>query len=311
MEGNIPVASSGRKMLAIYLASVGLSFLAFHSILLSILTPLPQFFVSLRLGRWAGVSLVLLCALLTGISGFQVSMAYLMQFGVPAIVFSEAMRRGFSVEKSFLYSTLVLMLVAVFAIGFYASTQELGMSEAVGRFVESVIIESVDLNEKAGVKSEPLAEFRKAAPEIGRIASGLYPAMLASAALIMLWLNTMLLGRVLSQHGLDSPFGDLSSWKVSEHLVWGVVLGGLAVFAGAGTMKLVGINILVVLSVIYFFQGMAILSFYFRRRGFSPFLKGAAYLVAVRYVSLVVVAIGLFDMWADFRKLSPKEEEGA
>jgi len=311
VEGSAPAVSPDRKMLAIYLASTGLSFLAFHSVLLSILTPLPQFFVSLRLGRWAGISLALLCALLTGISGFQVGMAYLMQFGMPAIVFSEAMRRGFSVEKSFLYSILVLMAVAVFAIGSYASTQDLGMSEAVGRFVESVITESVDMNEKAGVRSEPLAEFRKAAPELGRIASGLYPAMIASAALIMLWVNTMLLGRVLNRHGMGSPFGGLSSWKAPEQLVWGVVLGGVAVLAGTGTMKTVGINILVVLSVIYFFQGMAILSFYFRKRGFSPFLKGAAYLVAVRYMSLVVVAIGLFDMWADFRRLSPKEGEGA
>jgi len=198
VEENVPVVRPDRKILAIYLASAGLSFLAFHSVLLSILTPLPQFFVSLRLGRWAGISLPLLCALLTGISGFHVGMAYLMQFGIPAIVFSEAMRRGFSVEKSFLYSIMVLMAIAVFAIASYASTQELGMSEAVGRFVESVITESVALNEKAGVKSEPLAEFMKAAPELGRIASRLYPAMIASAALIMLWVNTMLLGRVLS-----------------------------------------------------------------------------------------------------------------
>jgi uncharacterized protein YybS (DUF2232 family) len=313
VEGSTPVERPGKNILVIYAASVGLSFLAFQSVLLSILTPLPQLFVSLRLGRWAGMSLPVLCALLSGISGFQVGMAYLIQFGIPAIVLSEAIRRRFSVEKSFVLSVSALMAVVLFAIASYASSQGLGMTESVGVFVEAVITESVALNEKAGVKAEHLDEFRKAAPEIGNMASRLYPAMIASAALVMLWVNVMLLGKVMSRNGLNPPFGDLSRWKTPENLVWGIVFGGAAILAGSDIIKFAGINLLVVLCVIYFFQGMAILSFYFRKRGFSPFLKGAAYLIAVRYMGLVVVAIGLFDMWADFRRLSPKlpkPEEG-
>ena len=310
MEGNVKVERPGKNIFVIYAASVGLSFLAFQSVLLSILTPLPQLFVALRLGRWAGMSLPVLCALLSGILGFQVGMAYLIQFGIPTIVLSEAIRRRLSVEKSFALSVSALMAVVLLAIAFYASSQRLGMSESVGVFVEAVITESVALNEKAGVKAEHLDEFRKAAPEIGNMASRLYPAMIASAALVMLWVNVMLLGKMMRRNDLNSPFGDLSSWKAPENLIWGIVFGGAAILAGSDTIKFIGINVLVVLCVVYFFQGMAILSFYFRRRGFSSFLKGAAYLIAVRYMGLVVVAIGLFDMWADFRRLSPKEEEG-
>ncbi len=310
MEEAVPAEKPGKNILVIYLASVALSFLAFQSVLFSILTPLPQLFVSIRLGRWAGISLPLLCALMTGISGAQVGMAYLIQFGIPALVFAEAMRRRFSVELSFLSSISALMGLVLLAIASYASTQELGMTESVGQFVQTIITESVSLNEKAGVKSEQLTEFKKAAPELGRIASSLYPAMIASAAIIMFWVNVLLLGRLMSHHSLEPPFGKLSTWRVPEQLVWGVVMGGAAVLAGEGTIRTIGMNALVVLSVVYFIQGMAILSFHFRKRGFSSFLKGAAYLVAVRYMSLVVVMIGLFDMWADFRKLSPKVEEG-
>jgi uncharacterized protein YybS (DUF2232 family) len=57
--------------------------------------------------------------------------------------------------------------------------------------------------------------------------------------------------------------------------------------------------------VIYFFQGIAIVSFYFDKKGFPKILRGILYgLIALQqFVLLLVIAAGFLDLWIDFRRL--------
>ena len=71
------------------------------------------------------------------------------------------------------------------------------------------------------------------------------------------------------------------------------------------TVKLFGINGLLILMTIYFFQGIAIISFYFEKKHFPRLLRIVLYsLIALQQiVLLIVVGLGFFDMWLNFRKL--------
>jgi uncharacterized protein YybS (DUF2232 family) len=70
-------------------------------------------------------------------------------------------------------------------------------------------------------------------------------------------------------------------------------------------LKLIGINGLLVACVIYFFQGIAIVSFFFEAKRFPRLLRVMIYsLIAVQQIlALIVIGIGLFDLWLDLRKL--------
>jgi uncharacterized protein YybS (DUF2232 family) len=70
------------------------------------------------------------------------------------------------------------------------------------------------------------------------------------------------------------------------------------------TLVMVGMNILIVCCLIYFFQGMAITAFFFRLKNISVIFRWLFYmLLAVQqYTIMFVVALGLFDLWIDFRK---------
>ena len=75
-------------------------------------------------------------------------------------------------------------------------------------------------------------------------------------------------------------------------------------------LKIIGLNILLVLMTIYFFQGIAIVSFYFEKKQFSRMLRFVLYsLIALQQiVLLVVIGLGIFDMWLNFRKLEIKKD---
>jgi uncharacterized protein YybS (DUF2232 family) len=61
---------------------------------------------------------------------------------------------------------------------------------------------------------------------------------------------------------------------------------------------------------IYFFQGIAIVSFYFEKKRFPKILRGILYgLIALQQlVLLLVIAAGLFDVWIDFRRMKKGTE---
>ncbi len=73
---------------------------------------------------------------------------------------------------------------------------------------------------------------------------------------------------------------------------------------------MIGLNGLIVLMTIYFFQGIAIISFYFNKKNFSKGAKILLYglIVLQQLLLFVVIGLGLFDAWLDFRKLDKQVE---
>jgi len=61
---------------------------------------------------------------------------------------------------------------------------------------------------------------------------------------------------------------------------------------------------------VYFFQGIAIISFFFEKKNFPKALRFFLYsLIALQQMALIVViAFGFFDMWLNFRKLDLKKD---
>jgi len=111
---------------------------------------------------------------------------------------------------------------------------------------------------------------------------------------------------VLISRSLNYPdFGPLNLWKAPEYLVWGVIGCGLALFLPHTAIKVIGINGLLILMTVYFFQGIAIVSFYFDKKRLPRFVRVFLYtLIALQQlILLAVIGLGFFDLWANFRRL--------
>ena len=310
-EGGVQEGRPVRKVLPTYFFCLVLSLFLFQSIFLSIFALGPQMFCYLRLGRWAGFSIPAFVFFITAFFSLPAGLGYVIQFGIPGIILSEAIVRGQRLEKGIMMAVAVAMVLALVAIGNYASTEGVAIREAVRGVVEQVMTESIAFNEKAGFSADQMKELKVLVPVLAEAVSNLYPSIMVVVFLVTLWLNIMLVARVLKHMSGSAPFGELAKWRAPEHLVWGVVLSGFAMFAGLDVLKIAGSNLMIVLFVIYFFQGMAIISFYFRKRAVPGLLKGFGYFVVIRYMSVVVAFIGLFDIWVDFRKISQPKLKGS
>jgi uncharacterized protein YybS (DUF2232 family) len=74
-------------------------------------------------------------------------------------------------------------------------------------------------------------------------------------------------------------------------------------------VKIAGLNGLLVLMMIYFFQGIAIVSFYFEKKRFPRILRIFLYsVIGLQQLMLfLVIGLGFFDMWLNFRKFEAKK----
>ena len=139
------------------------------------------------------------------------------------------------------------------------------------------------------------------------------PGILSSGLVFIVWLNVVLANRILYNRvplplqgdRFDAPWPPYSRWRLPEKLVWLVIGAGIAVTVGTGVLRQVGINMLMVLGLVYFFQGLAIMIYFLEKWAVPRFLKITLYvLLALQsYGLLILVLLGLADVWLDIRKL--------
>jgi uncharacterized protein YybS (DUF2232 family) len=138
------------------------------------------------------------------------------------------------------------------------------------------------------------------------------PATAIVATLFVVWTNVLLARPLFKNKDLVRPdFGVLKEWQAPEPLVWLVIVMGGLLLIPDKSFKLLGANGLIVMMMIYFFQGIAIVSYYFEKKRFPRLLRGILYgLIALQqFLLLLVIVAGFFDMWIDFRRLKKGVED--
>ena len=70
-----------------------------------------------------------------------------------------------------------------------------------------------------------------------------------------------------------------------------------------------GLNLLMVVAVLYFCQGVAVVATWFHRLGLPRLLRMIGYpLLFLNPFFFVIITLGLMDLWLDFRRLhQPKD----
>lgn len=97
----------------------------------------------------------------------------------------------------------------------------------------------------------------------------------------------------------------LAHWTAPDHAVWGVIVPGFLMIPDVHVLRVVAGNVLAVFAIVYLFQGLGLVSHLLSRlrmpRPFRVFLW--AMILLQPYLFLTMWALGLFDTWADLRKL--------
>jgi len=232
---------------------------------------------------------------------------YLLALIGMGVIMGYGLRCRWSTEKVVGFSSL-------FAIGMAGLVLMLALAETKGE-----LFSLIEQEMRAAI-SATLKQFWGPSPETQELESKLadavplmvqtMPGMLASCALVISWLNLLISRRYCSMASIELCAPErLTLWKTPEFIVWFAIAGGLMVLLPVKDFKMGGINLLVVMGTIYFLHGLAIMAFYFEKWKLPFFIKGFLYalLFLLQFASMATAALGLFDIWFDFRRLARKQ----
>ena len=135
------------------------------------------------------------------------------------------------------------------------------------------------------------------------------PSILAGFGLFTVWFSMVTGNVILNKLSGVSPWPKYQLWKLPERLIWVVIIGAALALLPFNSIKIFGINLLIFLSLIYCFQGLAIVSFYLHKWNVPIFLRSFFYVIVVfqSFGTILLLGFGLADVWLDLRKLNKSD----
>lgn len=310
--------SSHATQLAVAFSGTVCSFLFFAAYIIippagifsGLLAPFPAVFSRFKFGRGTAVIVTLgTTAMLTAVFGVRAGFLYLAQSGVIALVMPELLARNFGAVRSLIWTTLAnLSLYAIAAVAFtYVSGQNIHLMAA--KEINDSMAQAVAIYEKAGVTGDDLAAMKQSMAMAGALIVKIYPSLMTVMLIATAGFNVALLRRIGTRWGVEVKIGNFAEFRNPEQLVWLLILSGFAMLAVSPLVSVPALNVLVVLSLLYFLQGLAVITTVIARQAYAGIMRAALYVMLVfqPYLAFIVAVIGIFDLWGDFR--TPRKQE--
>ena len=305
------IATGVMATLVIFSVSIFMPVVGFF---FSVFIPLPVLFYRAKLGRRLGMVVPIVAI---GVMGFVfggVTLDILFFSGLMLLGFtmSEMFEKALSVEWTVAATCGVVLAVGLVSVVLYALLNGLGLVGLINTYVATNLKMSLKLYQNIGIPQETIDAISGSLDRIQYVMVRILPALAAVSTLFVAWTNLIAARPIMARRGLVVPdFGRLNRWQAPEHLIWGVIGCGLVMFVPLTGVRLMGVNGLLVLLTIYFFQGIAVVSFFFEKKKLPRTVRIVLYTMIAfqQLLLLVVIGIGLFDMWVNFRKIDPAKRE--
>ena len=288
---------------------LGVSFLGPFGAFINFLTPLPAAYLGMRYGvKTAVIVVVVTCLLLFELASTYTFVAYLGLFGVGSLLLPYFLHRFTPWDRAILYTaagaagiTAVIMLISVVI-------NNASIPVVIDQVVQSEVDQALVVYQNAGLSADQLKDMELAIQGMGAFVKrgfyGLYLAILIAIQAFTL----IVLQRVKVQ---GKPFGgpSFARWRTPPHLIWLLIAGGFLQFVPQATVVTIGWNILLVMLPLYFFQGLAVVHHFLRRKNYPRSVKSMLYLLllVVNPLPIIVTSVGVFDLWIDFRRPRQKQ----
>lgn len=276
------------------------------------LVPLPTFFYRSKFGRKIGIAVpgFTIIAMIIILGGFTFDVFFFIELLLIGFVLSELIELKLSIEKTFIYACIVVLSSSILVVLFYSNITGIQVGSLVSAYIVKNLELTLELYKNMGMPEENIHMISSSMESFQYVLIRIFPALAIASTLFIIWTSLMLAKPLLKTKNLFYPdFGQLNLWKTPEYLVWIAIACGILLLIPDRAVRLMGINGIIILMTIYFFQGMAIVSFYFAKKQFPRLLRFFLYsLIAIwQVILLIVVILGFFDIWFNFRKLEIKK----
>ena len=282
--------------------------------IVALFAPVPLITVTIREGRKAGIAAMSAAAALIAVvvSGQAVFMLFFLSLGCMALGLSEGLLRRLKPEQAILAGgvlPLAALIVVLTPLLIKAGKNPVMLAE---QYLRTSITDAQQLYTQLGLAD--VAHMLDAVSDrmlyyLVRLSPGIILATtLFQAACCYGMARTILLRKDPGLPVPDKP--SLADWHAPDQWVWGLIVTlGLVASGLIGRVDsvafLIGLNLALIYLLVYTAQGAALVEFWLRKVKIAVVWRSFAHAIILTLPPLiaVVIALGVVDIWADFRKV--------
>lgn len=307
-----PVIVAALQAAGLYAAGIVVPLLGQFAIFF---VPVPLITVTVLEGRQSGLlATVLAAGMVAALGSWQSALLlFLLGFGLMALGLSEGLLRGMRPESAILAGGAlpVLALLAIAApVLLQSGKSPVAITE---EFLRQSIVDGQKIYTDLGL-TEVAQTIGSLSDSLVFYVARLIPGLIAMTMLLQAagcyGLSRALILRRRPGHGLAAGPA-FATWHAPDQWVWPLIatLAVIALAPHGSALWFAGLNVAVLFLLVYTAQGAAVLEFYYRKARIPTVLRSFFHAVILALPTLVlVVALGVVDIWADLRKVRAAEK---
>jgi len=278
------------------------------------LTPLPVYLAGRRLGSLAALLLVLAISLLVwywqpGLEAVIKNLG-LVELLLLGVLLSTLELRGWSTDRAIIISVAGLTLLSLLFLAGQAYLSGMTPKEMFSQKAGELTEVLTGVLTGAGDQSAGEKILGATLEELKTLIRFLLPALVITNTALVAWINVILGRQILLRFKWGEPEPPLYYWSTPEWLIFPVLAMGFLLLVPVQLVRLASMNLLLVLALLYFFQGLAVIAAWFQRFRVPLIVRCIGYPLMFLHplFLLAITTLGLCDIWLDFRRLhQPKD----
>ena len=276
----------------------------------SVFTPLPTLLSFYRLGFPLGLVIPagasICAALMMWGMGMPQGMFYFLEMILLGLLLAGGMRRRLSIEWTVAGASLIIFGISAFLLWRGQSGDGGAIIQGLQNDLKATLMSVLEQHPKL---SAAQAELEQTIDALAATLIRVLPGVMLASTMLVAWLNILTAVRYCRTQGIVlPPWPEWSRWKAPEGLVWVVIAAGFMLIFPQPALKVFGLNGLIACGVVYLLQGLAIAVYYFDKWKLPKMFRAFFYILVFlqQFATLAIVFVGFFDIWMDFRRISPK-----
>jgi len=286
---------------ALYLAGLIIPVLG---LLAALFSPVPSILAYVRGGKREGLaSIGLACILVSVVAGWQGSVALLLTFGLLSIGIAEGMLRKLKPEEAVLLGGL--LPVAAIGILLAAYFAHLGKNPVtvVEEYLRTSLAEAAKMYTSLGL-TEAAATINSISDRFLYYLVRLLPGIMIATSVVQAACCYGMARTVIARKQGSSPDQpSLAQWHAPDVWVWGLIATVTCAVIPQKAANILSWNGAILFGVVYTAQGIAVVEHYFRKAGIHTAFRGMLHAIIQVLALPCATALGVVDIWADFRKV--------
>ncbi len=207
-----------------------------------------------------------------------------------------------AVTQSICWAILIALLSAREGLSPYGS-----LINAVHSSIDALM---AYYSQSGAIDAEGMVMYEATLKQMKMVITLLLPSIFISCTFLSVWM-TMVFGNRLAIRFCDRQiWPSYRYWQLPDKLIWVGICCAVLAFFPLGVIRSISANLLILLSVVYSFQGFSVCVFYMHKWNVPILFRSFVYVMVIfqSFGTIVLLVVGIADTWFDFRKLKKTED---